>query len=70
MKTPFNTQTKLPFIFLFKDIDKSIDTIHHSLFNCVANETNQNLNNIQKETLKWHWRFGHRALSYIQWIAR
>ena len=40
VKTPFNSQTKFPFIFLFKDIDKSIDTIHHSLFNCVANETN------------------------------
>ena len=70
VKTPYNTQTKLPFIFIFKDIEKSIDKIHNSLFTCVAKETNQNLNNIQRKTLKWYWCFGHRVLSYIQWIAR
>ena len=55
---------------MFKYIEKSIEDIKLSLYNCVAEENNQNLNDTQKETLKWHWRFGHRALPYIQWISR
>ena len=70
VKTPYNNRTKLPFIFIFKDKEASIDTIHNSLFTCDTKETNQNLNNLQRETLKWHWRFGHCALFYIHWISR
>ena len=49
IKTPYNTQTKLPFVFVFKYIENSIDTIHNLLLTCVAREKNQNLNNIQKK---------------------
>ena len=70
VNTPINPQTKLPYIFLFKDLLNSIDNINRSLYTCVAKENNQNLSDTQKSTLKLHWRFGHKSLEYIKWISR
>ena len=70
VNTPINPQTKLPYIFFFKDLSSSIDDINRSLYTCVAKENNQNLSETQKLTLKLHWRFGHKSLEYIKWIAR
>ena len=70
VNTPINHQTKLPYIFLFKDLKGSIDTINRSFYTCVAKENNQNLSETQKSTLKLHWRIGHKSLEYIKWISR
>ncbi|KAG7341319.1 hypothetical protein IV203_023270 [Nitzschia inconspicua] len=35
----------------------------------VADETNQNLTQSQKELILWHWRLGHRHFSWVQRLA-
>ena len=39
---------------------------HLALNNCVTNSTNKNLDPLQKELLKWHFRLGHISMAAIQ----
>ena len=37
---------------------------------CVTNKANQNLNNSQKELLRWKFRLGHIGFQHVQWLIR
>ena len=36
---------------------------------CVTDEHNQNLTNLQKTMLQWHWKLGHVGFQRLQWIG-
>ena len=69
VKTPFDQRSKLPYIFLFKRVDDSIDSINTSMYTCISKESNQNLSPIQREALRYHWRLGHTGLHIIRWLS-
>ena len=69
VKTPINLKSNLPYIFLFQNVDESLEAINTSLYNCISKETNQNLTPTQREALRFHWRLGHISLSVIRWLS-
>ena len=69
VQTLFDQRSKLPYIFLFKRVDDSIDSINTSMYTCISKENNQNLSPIQREALRYHWRLGHTGLHIIRWLS-
>ena len=76
---PYNANNNLPLMLpvephhvglTFDDITALGDG--HSVHNymSVADESNQNLTQAQKELLLWHWKLGHANLQWIQTLCR
>ena len=68
MTVPYHCHSRLPIAkaFLTEQLNKTTLEAHNSLLD----EVNQNLTGTQKELLKWHYRLGHVAFAWLQWIAR
>jgi hypothetical protein len=45
-----------------------METAHSSATVCVTDEKNQNLTNLQKVLLQWHFKLGHVGFQMLQWI--
>ena len=62
----FLTTTPTTFLFprLFRPLTLEKSDFHYNL--CVTDKCNQNLSQVQKELLCWHFRLGHRDFSAIQ----
>ena len=58
--------TRLPILHCFKDAMKTAESL---AMTCITDEHNQNLTNLQKLLLQWHWRLGHLGFQQLQWIA-
>ena len=57
----------LPLLHCFKDALASAKTLAQT---CVTDELNQNLTNLQKALLQWHFRLGHMGFKWLQWLGR
>ena len=63
--TPINPKTNLPYLCLYSDLDNLRNNVHQAMYNCVSKESNQNMNELPKEMLRWHWRIVHRHFGLI-----
>ena len=66
----FDPITKLPTFYTFKSVSEAIDEMERGYHMCVSQEQNNNMTYGQKIMLRWHWRLGHRMMSYVKWLAR
>jgi hypothetical protein len=64
---PHDPFMRLPILRCYRDAMKTAETMAAA---CVSDETNQNLSNLQKLLLKWHWKLGHLGFQHLQWIGR
>ena len=58
---------KLPTLQCFNN---AVETAEALALTCVTDERNQNLTNLQKTLLQWHWKLGHLGFQNVQWIGR
>ena len=70
VRTPYDQRSKLPYIFLFKKVDETLESINTSLYSCITKESNQNLNPAQNDALRYHWRLGHISVNVIRWLSQ
>ena len=64
---PHDPFMRLPILRCYRDAMKTAETMAAAF---VSDETNQNLSNLQKLLLKWHWKLGHLGFQHLQWIGR
>jgi hypothetical protein len=75
LKFPYFKKNNLPMILLESSFDSlQLGTIESTPINkihmSVAEESNQNLTNAQKELLGWHWKLGHIGLHWLSHLLR
>jgi Reverse transcriptase (RNA-dependent DNA polymerase) len=58
---------KLPTLQCFNN---AVETAEALALTCVTDERNQNLTNLQKTLLQWHFKLGHVGFQNLQWIGR
>ena len=64
---PHDQATKLPKLRCYHN---AMETAESLLTTCVTDEYNQNLTQLQKALLQWHWKLGHVGFQRLQWIGR
>ena len=69
VKVPTDSVTRLPMFVTFDSVDEAAQQLETSMYSCVTQESNQNLDPAKKSLLKWHWRLGHRSMQVVKWLA-
>ena len=64
---PHDQATKLPKLRCFNNV---MEVTESMAMTCVTDEYNQNLTQLQKALLQWHWKLGHVGFQRLQWIGR
>jgi hypothetical protein len=57
---------RLPTLSCFHN---AVETAEGLALTCVTDERNQNLTNLQKTLLQWHFKLGHVGFQTLQWIG-
>lgn len=68
MSISYDSVNNLPTSYGFNH--KMLQKQEYEINTCVTDEVNQNLNNAQKELLKWHFKLAHVSLPAIQALLR
>ena len=63
---PHDKATRLPKLRCYKNV---METAESMATVCVTDELNQNLTELQKAMLRWHWKLGHVGFQSLQWIG-
>ncbi len=79
MTFPYNSGNSLPLMlpdscFAMHVMGSNFEESHflndssqnETILMSVAEETNQNLSNAEKEVLRWHWKLGHANMQHVQ----
>jgi len=64
---PHDYLTRLPILRCFSNVMQVAESMAMA---CVTDEFNQNLTQLQKSLLQWHWKLGHVGFQQLQWIGR
>ena len=68
VRIEYDILTDLPILQCFNNAEKTAKSL--TMTGCVTDELNQNITNLSKLLLQWHFKLGHIGFTVVKWIGR